>query len=109
MWVELAERIIVNQERQADRNFCENLQSLSDLGLSLRLALPRAQGCAVSSVDGIVMRGAVDSQNLYRMHAPQRLGWLKRLRSTRPEMAEEFSSVLAKAEQAWQGCITRER
>ena len=105
MWVEFAERVIEEQRLRADRDSCENLQSLSDLGFSPRFSLLYVRGAAFDPAEGLRVSEATDSRTLYRMRAHGRLSWLKGLRSERPEMAEEFGAVLAKAEQAWQGCI----
>ena len=96
MLAELAEKIISDQRWQADRNFCDQLQLVRDSGMSLRPSLLRAQSETSCQVDW---------QTLDKRLAPGHLDWLRRLRSERPDIAAEFNSVLAKAEQVWQQCL----
>ncbi len=99
-----AEEIVKDHMRTHVRDFWEIVKLKADLGGSLRPSTLIPQGSACSPGESFdLSEAAMRARD--RELAAGLLCQLESLRSEYPEIAEEFSSVLAKAEQVWNGCL----
>jgi hypothetical protein len=97
------DEIAKNCYRPYVRGICETIKLRDELGQSLRPSRLLPVGTRGPNVTVDFSEEGLQARD--RVLSPGRIDWLKSLRSDFPEVAAEFSSVLAKAERVWIGCI----